>query len=247
MKIVTGENKGATRKGIGLVGRVLYHGFVGSFIAIIPLFYVFVMDWFASPYRGNVLMFLWAAFTLAYVSLRMRHERQAQELWPEPARWKGFLPMVLHAFVCGGILGIVSMMVFSKAHWAHFVIGGLLCAAFMVYYGYGVVLSDSKKLVDKNRRIIADWVAGGKDEGERARRRAYVHSKALLVGAAAAGVAEYEGAPELIWPAPMNVQSPSLGDCEPMIINPTTGMAMPGDGSGGIDMGGNPWGSKIDD
>lgn len=246
MKVFAGEKKGATRRLIDSAGRALYHGFIGFFIGFIPVFYVVVMDRFTSPHRSNVLMFLWAAFTLAYVSLRMRRERQARERWPAPALWKGFLPMVPNAVVCGGILGLVVMMPFFKFHWAHVVIGGLLCTAFMAY-GYDAMLGESKKLLAKNRQTIADWVAGGKDESERARRSAYAHSKALLVGAAAAGVAEYKGAPELTWPAPLNIQSQNMGDCDPVVLNPSTGMPMVFNQPGGIDMGGNVWGSTNDD
>ena len=246
MKIIENSTGIRMQGKVHLLGRALYHGFVGAFLGLIPVFGIQVADKFASPHRGDMLLSLWAIFTFAYTYVRVQRERRIQMRWPEPALWGGLWSQLPHAFIAGGVLGTCVSILFFHFHMAFFVGGGLLAIA-VVALGYSSLLAGQKSAIGDERQVISAWVTAGPDEAERTRRAAYARSKALLIGAAAAGVAEYDGAPRLTWPAPPSGDWQFLEAGAPAVINPASGMPMPGDGTGGIDMGGNLWGHNGDD
>jgi hypothetical protein len=244
------------QKRIGhLLGRVAYHGFVGLFLAGVLIFIAWAEKFFQPPYSSVLVPVAWLMLTAAYTYWRISAEGAPKR--KKPALGYGCWPFLRETgnfIVPGCVLGACFAAVFEHFVEA-FVVGGAIFGLTLHIYLYKRTLRYNELLTEKNEQEIEKWVASGNDE-ERSRRRAYVESGALLIGAAAAGVAEYEGAPRLRWPSAPSFASGccdddgSAGEDEndnstfgtSKHFNPATGLPTVDDCPGSIDVGGNFWG-----
>jgi hypothetical protein len=250
-----------SQKRVGrLLGRIFYHGFVGLFLATIPVLFAAFTHLFPSSHNGTTSVAAWIVLAGLYTYVRVQRELMPKKGSGFPKGWGQFLSDAPKFLVQGCMLGMAVSLFFERFVAAFVVCGGILSVALFAWL-HRRRLSEIEKLIEKNEQEIEKWVSDG-DEEERTRRRAYVLSGALLIGAAAAGVAEYEGAPKLGWPAGLRYASynddegdswnctnaemrnntDSVSYSSMTYYNPATGLPTIDNLPGSIDIAGNSWG-----
>lgn len=233
------------KSGIYLFERICYHGFVGAFLALIPVFWIGIANLFASPYRGTILFAVWTILAVSYAYWRVKSELVGKRGNNKLNRWViNFLQSPINILLVGLLVcGLLAMV--DGFHRDFFVLARLFTIVWL-FSCFAKYLRHVEEIAKQNRQKIETWVAEGSDEEERNRRRAYVLSGALMAGAAAAGEAEYDDTSDTDWltspgTPPQNYDSGCSMTCQ-IWHNPATGLPMVDDMPGGIDVGGNLWG-----